>query len=302
MKVFISWSGKTSHAVAIALRDWLPSVIQSINPYVSSEDIDKGARWSSDIAGELDESAFGILCVTKDNINAPWLNFEAGALGKSVERSKVCPFLFRIKPSDIDGPMLQYQSTIYEEKDIYKLLISINNAYDDKDKIDEKRMETIFKVWWPILDESLKKIEETKEKKTTAKKNSEDVQNNQYLSKVLEEVLEISRTNQRLLRDPETILPMGYFEHIINTMSLHERDRIKQDRKMNPDINPMAIEELIEHYRGLLKFMSRNKHSMRENRDLEEMYYLLRRMNKPLRYISKEMGLRLPREILEDEL
>lgn len=61
MKVFISWSGEMSHKVAKSLRDWLPSVIQSITPYVSSEDIDKGARWSSDIASELDESSFGLL-------------------------------------------------------------------------------------------------------------------------------------------------------------------------------------------------------------------------------------------------
>ena len=73
VKVFISWSGDTSLKVAQLLRDWLPYVINAIEPYVSSEDIDKGARWSTDIAKELEDSTFGILCVTRDNLNAPWL-------------------------------------------------------------------------------------------------------------------------------------------------------------------------------------------------------------------------------------
>ena len=42
MKVFLGWSGETSHNVALALSDWLPKVIQAIRPFVSSEDIAKG--------------------------------------------------------------------------------------------------------------------------------------------------------------------------------------------------------------------------------------------------------------------
>ena len=103
VKVFISWSGNTSLKVAQIFREWLPSVIQSIEPYVSSEDIDKGARWSTDIAKELEDSTFGILCVTKDNLEAPWLSFEAGALSKTMEKAFVNPFLFDIKRSEVKG-------------------------------------------------------------------------------------------------------------------------------------------------------------------------------------------------------
>ena len=112
MKVFLSWSGHKSHQVALVLRDWLPSVIQSIMPYVSSEDIDKGARWSTDIAKELEDSTYGILCVTKENLEAPWLLFEAGALSKMMDKSSVCPFIFDLKRAEVKGPILQFQSTI----------------------------------------------------------------------------------------------------------------------------------------------------------------------------------------------
>ena len=61
MKVFISWSGECSKKVALLFRDWLPTVIQAIDPFVSSEDIEKGARWNTDIAQELKESSFGLI-------------------------------------------------------------------------------------------------------------------------------------------------------------------------------------------------------------------------------------------------
>jgi TIR domain len=123
MKVFISWSGPTSRDVAVALRDWLPLVIQEVQPYVSSEDIDPGARWSGDIAVQLDDTDFGILCVTRDNVSTPWLNFEAGALSKSVERARVVPFLVDLGPSDIPrGPLAQFQAVQPTKADLLRLI------------------------------------------------------------------------------------------------------------------------------------------------------------------------------------
>ena len=74
MKVFIAWSGDISQKVAIVLREWLPGVIAALEPYVSAEDMGKGDRWGAVIAKQLEESSYGILCVTRSNIDAPWLN------------------------------------------------------------------------------------------------------------------------------------------------------------------------------------------------------------------------------------
>ncbi len=85
MKVFISWSGERSKAVAQAWHDWLPNVIQAVEPWMSETDIAKGARWGMDMARELDETRVGIICLTPENLNAPWILFEAGALSKTLE-------------------------------------------------------------------------------------------------------------------------------------------------------------------------------------------------------------------------
>lgn len=257
MKVFLSWSGHKSHQVALALRDWLPSVIQSVTPYVSSEDIDKGARWSTDIAKELEDSSFGILCVTKDNLEAPWLLFEAGALSKMMEKGAVCPFLFDLKMAEIkEGPILQFQTTVYEKDDIKKLLISLNKSCGDTGLKEELLLKS-FDVWWPSLDEALKQIMSEKDDgKTQAKKTTKD--------DMLEEILELTRINQKILRSPETILPPEYIEHLIRT-----RDRMTapRERKYLEEINMllMEIRHLSVRTRDMLEYYKTENHPIDED-------------------------------------
>lgn len=212
MKVFLSWSGDLSHKIALELREWIPFVIQSVEPYVSSEDIDKGSRWSIDIAKELEDSSFGILCVTPQNIDAPWLNFEAGALSKAFSTSNVSPFLFGLKPSDLKkSPLLQFQSTLYDKKDLLKLVLSINNALG-KEKLDENKLKPTFDVWYeqlktkldPLLKETSSKSEEKLDELSNIKSNE-----------AVEEILELTREQFKILRNPEMILPPNYISFIL---------------------------------------------------------------------------------------
>lgn len=258
MKVFLSWSGHKSHQVALIFRDWLPSVIQSITPYVSSEDIDKGARWSTDIAKELEDSSFGILCVTKENLEAPWLLFEAGALSKMMDKGSVCPFLFDLKMAEIkEGPILQFQTTVFEKNDVKKLLLSLNKACGETGLKEDLLLKS-FDVWWPSLEQSLnKELNEKPEEKSSSKRINKD--------ELLEEILELSRTNQKILRSPEVLLPPDYIEFLF-------RDRLGQNEWIKE--KRIAERTIVELRRNIIKLREIADRIGKDKIPFDEEFYL----------------------------
>jgi len=161
LKVFLSWSGIRSSKVASALREWLPLVINDVEPWMSEEDIAAGARWSLEIAGSLEKSGFGIICVTPENRERPWLLFEAGALAKAFESARVVPYLFGFKDKSLPGsPLSQLQAKLSTEGGTFDLVKSLNDALGDR-KLDAKRLEKSFAKWWPELELALKEIPES---------------------------------------------------------------------------------------------------------------------------------------------
>jgi len=170
------------------LRDWLPLVIQSVDPYVSSEDIDKGARWSVDVSSELSVSNYGIICVTADNLDARWLNFEAGALSKSFDKARVSPFLFGIDHSAVTGPLVQFQSTRYQQDDVLRLVRSINAATEHP--LETSRLQRGFDLVWPKLRNQLDPLLKLP---GSAQSPSRD------LDDMLAELLELAREHQKAL-------------------------------------------------------------------------------------------------------
>lgn len=186
MKVFVSWSGETSKKIAELIREWLPTVLQTVKPYFTPSDIEKGTRWSADIAKELDDSMAGIFCVTKENLNSQWLMFEAGAISKKVDQSLVCPILVGLDNSDIKGPLTQFQTTLFEKSDFKKLVSDLNKANVDN-VLDESVLQTVFEKFWPDLEEKIATIL-TNEGLTNTK--GADIRSDR---EVLEEILDLSR-------------------------------------------------------------------------------------------------------------
>lgn len=157
MKVFISWSGERSQALALALRDWLPLVLHYVEPWLSESDVAAGERWAQEVAKELEASNFGVICVTPENVAAPWVLFEAGALAKSLQGSRVVPLLYGLEFSDISGPLAQFQAKKVEKNGIGEVIQSINHTTTDE-AIPEDRAKQLFTALWPEFENRLKAI------------------------------------------------------------------------------------------------------------------------------------------------
>lgn len=128
LKVFISWSGSLSKSVAKELMDLLRMASDRITPFMSDLNIESGTRGLSVIADELASTSVGILVVTKDNWQSPWLNYEAGALSKEVEdiETRVIPLLVDLEGPDMAStPLVQFQYRKLDEENVRRVLTEL---------------------------------------------------------------------------------------------------------------------------------------------------------------------------------
>lgn len=207
-KVFISWSGELSKKLAEEVRIWLPGVLQFVKPYFTPNDIEKGTRWSTDIASELESSNAGIICLTKDNLNKPWILFEAGALSKNFGKSNVCTILFNLDSTDFSGPLTSFQATKFDKADFKKLLITVNNTGGES-KLDSNVLNDVFEMWWPKLETKINDILKSHVEPSPNALRSE--------REILEEVLELTRINTK--RYPRrNDISRGAIQRLIDTL------------------------------------------------------------------------------------
>ncbi len=190
MKVFIGWSGDISRQVAEALHWWLPHLINAVDPWMSEEDLGKGMRWSPELARQLKETNVGIITLTPENLTAPWILFEAGAISKVMDESYLFPFLFKLDKSNVSGPLTQFQMTKAEKKDTRKLINTINSTLDDKGR-SKADLDEAFDMWWPRLKDRLDEIRVPEE--------VTDAIGDRGPLEIMKEVLESVRSIQRQL-------------------------------------------------------------------------------------------------------
>lgn len=155
MNVFMSWSGGKSLAYAEEIKKLIENCIQSAKVFCSSEDIQNGENWANTLFDALRGAKFGIICLTKENMNSSWINFEAGAIVSKLE-NKMTAMLIDIGVDEITSPLSLYQASKIEKNSLLQLILAINKTLDTK--IDEERIKKSFNHFYNDFSENIAKF------------------------------------------------------------------------------------------------------------------------------------------------
>jgi hypothetical protein len=196
MKLFISWSGTKSNAIAAKLREWIPLVLYYAEPWMSDRDIHAGGRWSAELATKLQDTSFGIVVLTAANKDSRWVHFEVGALSKAVEEARIMPYLVDFDISALDQPLSQFQAKKASFEATWDIINSINNHSDKK--VAEARLRQLFDLAWPDLEKCISEAptEENEDKVLVTKPTDE----------ILEELVVSVKSLQRGLVNLEDLV------------------------------------------------------------------------------------------------
>lgn len=188
MNLFIVWSGDLSERAAGLLGQWFTQLMPWIKVHVPSGDSYGGMGWFSKEWKALQSAEFGILILTKENLNSPWLLFEAGVLFNKLDRPSIFPVVVDLSIADLSGPLAQFQAVRADQEGISKLAQAINlkSLEARQGGFEGETLKEAFEASWPGFESSL-----------TIQKPESQRQRMRSDREVLYEILELSRTIAR---------------------------------------------------------------------------------------------------------
>ena len=149
-RLFISQSKERALRLAQALHTFLPMVVQGSDPWVSADGIDPGTNFRQAIDRNLTTSLAGIICVTPENQNEPWLLFEAGALTQK-PHEHVWIVLLDLEPGEMPRPLGDLQLTVASDRaQMFEMIKSIDRIVSEAMRRTqrEQALERLFDMFW----------------------------------------------------------------------------------------------------------------------------------------------------------
>ncbi|MBB1319371.1 toll/interleukin-1 receptor domain-containing protein [Shewanella sp. SR43-4] len=234
MKVFISWSKSLSKECAEILRDWIKCTLQASEPWVSSKDIDKGSLWFNEINDQLKDTKVGIVCLTKENKENPWILFESGALAKGLSANRVCTFLIDLTPAALANPMAQFNHTMPDKEGMKSLLVTINKELGTEG-LEDRILDQVFETYWPLFDNkfkaAMKNVPSTGEAEPV--RSSDDI---------LTEILYTTRTMDKRIRSLERQEDKFHIERDFSKSEIVKRIQMLSKKGLHPKEIAMELD------------------------------------------------------------
>jgi hypothetical protein len=153
---------------------------------MSEADIAKGSRGLHEVARALEGIKVGISCLTAENLQEPWILFEAGALSKTIDDgTRLCTYLIGgLRLQDVKPPLGMFQATQTDKDDTRKLVATINAAVG-VEPLAGPVLDDVFEAMWPKLYSELQNLP----------KPEGELQAKRSLDEMVAEILEITRAD-----------------------------------------------------------------------------------------------------------
>jgi hypothetical protein len=154
--IFLSWSGERALHMALLLRASIPHIIQAAEIWCSDEDVLAGTFWDNEIRTKLKAANFAIICVTRENIGSPWMNYEAGAIAERLD-GRVVPWMLDVAPTALQSsPLSRLQTCSADLAGTQKLMAAVNRTMAAP--LDTPRLTDAVSNFWPKLEAPLESI------------------------------------------------------------------------------------------------------------------------------------------------
>lgn len=147
-KIFLSWSKDKSKKYAERFKGLIKKTLGLFETsiFISSQSIDVGEDWWQEIKGALSSAQVGVIFVTDENYDSPWLNYETGILQSKFEKNMTFPVTTSTDANsflDKKIPLTQFQLTkaLDDIKEMKKLIVYIAKSIEldiDTDEIELK--------------------------------------------------------------------------------------------------------------------------------------------------------------------
>ena len=168
-------------------------VLRFVRPWVSSEDIRKGTRWSDELWGRLRNTSYSIVCVTPEAVRSPWVNFEAGAVARAVGgHSHVSPLLLGMSAGDLrlgGVPLAMFQCTEFTRRDVERLVKAINAAAAAP--MRQSHVSLRFRRGWASLRDEIGRIDIASADDSELEEALQDEAADAWLEEIEDKILEL---------------------------------------------------------------------------------------------------------------